>query len=142
MPDPSERPLTVVDVAVHHPTVHPADATVGEVRAFLDGAHVHLALVVDRAGRLLTTLTRTDLEGLDDGAAAREAGTLAGRTVRADRPAEDLPEHLAALGTRRAAVVDRAGVLVGLVCRKRSGAGYCSDDGIRSRRAERGAASL
>ena len=36
-----------------------------------------------------------------------------------------------------AAVVDETGVLVGLVCRKRSGEGYCTDAGIRSKRAER-----
>jgi CBS domain-containing protein len=128
---------TAADVAVHHPTVHPPEATVGDVRAFLAGGHVHLALVVDGTGRLLVTLVREDLEGHPDDARATEAGTLVGRTVPADLPADRLPDRMVAQGARRLAVVDDAGHLVGLVCRKRSGQGWCTDEGIRSKRAER-----
>ena len=130
-------PTTAADVAVHHPTVHPPSATVGEVRAFLAGGHVHLALVVDDGGLLLTTLVREDLVGLEDDEPAARAGRLEGRTVPAALPADDLPDHMLAAGARRLAVVDDGGRLVGLVCRKRSGEGYCTDDGIRSKRAER-----
>ena len=128
---------TAADVAVHHPTVHPADATVGDVRRFLAGGHVHLALVVDGHRRLLATLVRDDLAAYDDTTPAVEAGTLRGRTVPAGLPVERLPEHMLAAGARRLAVVDEVGRLVGLVCRKRSGEGYCTDQGIRSKRAER-----
>ena len=130
-------PTTASDVAVHHPTVHPPSATVGDVRRFLEGTHVHLALVVDEAGRLVSTLVRDDLAAYDDTTPAVEAGTLEGRTVVADLPAELLPDRMLAAGVRRMAVVDEAGRLVGLVCRKKSGDGWCSDAGIASRRAER-----
>ena len=98
---------------------------------------MHLALVVDDDGRLLSTLVRDDLSAYDDQAPAVAAGTLEGRTVRADLPADQLPDRMLAMGARRLAVVDDTGVLVGLVCRKRSGEGYCTDAGIRSKRAER-----
>ena len=130
-------PATAADVAVHHPTVHPPEATVGDVRRFLAGGHVHLALVVDADGRLLSTLVRSDLEGRDDTLAAVHVGTLEGRTVPAELPVDLLPDRMLAVGARRLAVVAAAGLLVGLVCRKRSGEGYCSDEGIRSKRAVR-----
>ena len=128
---------TAADVAVHHPTVHPPSATVGEVREFLAGGHVHLALVVDEGGVLLATVRREDLTGRDDATPAVEVGTLEGRTVPALLPADQLPDHMLAHGARRLAVVDGQGHLVGLVCRKRSGEGWCTDDGIRSKRAAR-----
>jgi hypothetical protein len=40
-------------------------------------------------------------------------------------------------GRRRLAVTDEAGRLLGLLCLKKDGTGYCSDDGIRERAAER-----
>ena len=134
---PTQAQSTAADVAVHHPTVHPPEATVGDVRRFLAGAHVHLALVVDQDGRLVSTLVREDLSGHADDVAATEVGTLAGRTVPAELPVELLPDRMRALGARRVAVVDQAGRLVGLVCRKASGEGYCTDEGIRSKRADR-----
>lgn len=134
---PAAPAATAADVAVHHPTVHPPGATVGDVRAFLSGGHVHLALVVDEHGLLLAAVVREDLEGRDDAEPAAEVGRLEGRTVPAGLAAEALPDHMLAAGARRLAVVDEAGRLVGLVCRKRSGEGYCTDGGIRSKRAER-----
>ncbi len=128
---------TAADVAVHHPTVHPVSATVGDVRRFLAGGHVHLALVVDADRRLLAALVRDDLEGCDEDEPATSAGTLEGRTVPASLDAEELPDRMLAAGARRMAVVDDQGRLVGLVCRKRNGTGYCSDEGIRSKRAQR-----
>ncbi|MBF4160845.1 CBS domain-containing protein [Nocardioides acrostichi] len=130
---------TALDVAVRSPTTHPADATVGDVRTFLAGEHVHLALLVDDAGHLVAAVQRDDLHGLDDAAPASEAADLAGRTVRADLPEPDLAAAFVGGASRRLAVVDDTGRLLGLVCRKRSGHGYCSDAGIRSRRDERAA---
>jgi hypothetical protein len=43
---------------------------------------------------------------------------------------------------RRLAVVDCSGRLLGLLCRKNSGTGYCSDEGIRQRAAKRDDAAL
>lgn len=128
---------TVLDVTVRHPTVHPTTATVDEVREFLTGEHVHLVLIADAAGVLVTTIDRDDLAA-DAAGDVRAAGlgTLEGRTVRADLPLRDLEAVLATAGTRRLAVVDAEGRLVGLVCRKRSGHGFCSDVGISERRTE------
>ena len=39
-------------------------------------------------------------------------------------------------GRRRLAVVDRSGHLLGLLCLKRSGRGFCSDAGVAARAAE------
>ncbi len=130
-------PATAADVAVHRPTVHPPSASVGDVRRFLAGTHVHLALLVDEAGRLVATVMRDDLAAHDDETPAVDVGTLAGRTVTADLPADLLPDRMLAAGVRRMAVVDETGRLVGLVCRKKSGDGWCSDAGVASRRAER-----
>jgi CBS-domain-containing membrane protein len=128
---------TVLDVTVRHPTVHQINATVGEVREFLTGEHVHLVLIVDASGLLLTTIDRDDLAADAAGdVRASEVGTLEGRTVRASLPLNDLDGVLATARTRRLAVVDDVGRLVGLVCRKRSGQGFCSDVGIGERRAE------
>jgi hypothetical protein len=44
-------------------------------------------------------------------------------------------------GRRRLAVVDADGALLGLLCLKASGDGFCSDDGIASRRLASGAVS-
>jgi len=40
-------------------------------------------------------------------------------------------------GRRRLAVVDPGGRLAGLLCRKRSGRGFCSDEGVAARAADR-----
>jgi len=42
-----------------------------------------------------------------------------------------------AAGQRRAAVVDGDGLLLGLLCLKHHGGGFCTDAGVASRRAAR-----
>jgi hypothetical protein len=57
-------------------------------------------------------------------------------------PSDDLYETwnaMVAAGRRRVAVVTDGGRLVGLLCLKRSGRGFCSDAGIRARAEERAA---
>lgn len=127
----------VADAMVTRPKTHAPQSTLAEIRAFFDDDHVHMALIVAPDGRLVTTIERADLSAVLSGTALAAAiGTLAGRTVR---PHDSLAAAAAALllgGRRRLAVVDEMGRLLGLLCAKRDGSGYCSDAGIRSRAAE------
>ena len=119
-------------------TTHQLGASLAEIRRFFKDDHVHLALVVAPDGHLVTTINRADLAaGTAGGTTAAACGTLAGRTVG---PADDLDTVAAWLkhtAQRRAAVVDDSGRLLGLLCLKKTGAGFCSDQDIRDRRQDR-----
>ena len=103
-----------------------------------EGDHVHMALVVATDRRLVTTIERPDIPaGAPASMPAAELGTLIGRTVS---PAAALDAATAGLlreRRRRRAVVDDYGRLLGLLCLKKRGTGYCSDDGIHERAARR-----
>ncbi|GAA1387235.1 hypothetical protein GCM10009613_22480 [Pseudonocardia kongjuensis] len=117
-------------------TCRPA-TTVGQARALFGKPKVHALLLVDDDGLLHAVVERADLAGRADAAPAAPAGRLAGRTVG---PAADLRttwDAMAGEGRRRLAVVDDGGRLLGLLCLKRSGRGFCSDEGIRARERER-----
>lgn len=140
--DPAGRDMTghavtgnrVGDVMVARPRTHHAGCTVAEVRAYLADDHVHMALIVAVDGRLVTTIERSDLaDARSDRAPARALGTLAGRTAAPADPLDAATAVLLRQRRRRLAVVDASGRLLGLLCLKRSGTGYCSDAGIRER---------
>ena len=132
----------VTGLMLRSPIVLAGSEPLDEVRRVFDSSHVHMVLLT-RSGRvgeaLLGTLVRGDLPP----AADRPAGTaltharLEGRTVGAATPAEDARRAMNAAGDRRLAVVDSDGRLLGLLCLKRSGDGFCTDAGVASRRAER-----
>lgn len=138
----SERPAehahgTVAAAALRRPKVLPAAATVGQARAALADDHVHAMPVVE-AGVLLAVVERADLEGVPDATPAALVGRLAGRTVA---PTADLASTwagMAAEGRRRLAVVDTDGALLGLLCLKRHGRGFCSATDVAAREADRG----
>lgn len=96
--------------------------------------HVHMALIVAPNGRLVTTIERPDLTAATSSSTpVAKLGTLIGRTVG---PADPLGAATATLlreRRRRLAVVDDSGRLLGLLCLKKDGTGYCSDEGIRER---------
>jgi CBS domain-containing protein len=120
---------------VHHPKTLPADASVDDVRAELTDDHVHMVLLVE-GKHLRGTVVRDDLEtGLDGRRPAADLARLDGRTLPPTMPAEDARRWLVARGQRRAAVVDADGRLLGLLCLKASGTGFCSDDDVRGRAA-------
>lgn len=133
---------TVMSIALSTPAALPASATVSEVGRYLAGDHVHLALLVEDDRTLVSCVERSDLAATDlpEEAPARALGTTAGRTVRYDAAAATVAARMAREGRRRLAVVDERGRLVGLVCRKRSGTGFCSDEGVDARRVERSSA--
>jgi CBS domain-containing protein len=130
---------TVGDRMLTRPTTHPADATVGEARAFFGDSHKHLMLLV-RDGLLCGTLVRSDIpDGVPDDRAALDVAVLAGRTVAADADVDAVRSTLVTHEMRRIAVVDDAGRLLGLLCLKKHQRGFCSDDDVDDRVAERGA---
>jgi len=97
-----------------------------------------MALIVTMGGVLLTTIERTDLPvGLPPDTPAGELGTLAGRTAGPASPLGPTTAGLLRGRRRRLAIVDECGQLLGLLCLKKDGTGYCSDDGVQARQAER-----
>lgn len=115
------------------PTVHERSTTVDELRAFFRDEHVHLALLVDD-GRLVGTVERADLAREVDGDAPADliAG-LDGRTVRPHVPLSDALEAITRTGRRRLAVTGDDSTLLGLLCLKATGRGFCSDADALSR---------
>lgn len=124
------------------PIVLAASEPLAEVRRVFASSHVHMVLLTDsgRIGeRLLGTLVRDDVPPSGTGSAgtALDHAQLEGRTVHSDLGAEDARRAMQAAGDRRLAVVDDDGRLLGLLCLKRSGDGFCTDAGVASRRAAR-----
>lgn len=129
-------PTRVADAMVTIPKTVSADVTVEEARTAFEDDHVHLLLLVDD-GRLEGTLTRDDLRGQPADAPARTAATTEDRTVRPDAPLGPVHASMVEEGTRRLAVVDAGERLLGLLCLKSDHTGFCDDDGVRARAAER-----
>lgn len=145
-PDTDVAGGTVAGVMLRDPTVLPATATVAEVWSVFARDHVHMVLLTGTGrlgGPLRGTILRGDLDrapaadGPGAGEAALTYARVTGRTVRGDQPAQQALGELLARRLRRAAVVDGAGRLMGLLCVKRSGDGFCSDAGVASRRRAR-----
>ncbi|MCW2819402.1 MAG: hypothetical protein JWR42_2189 [Marmoricola sp.] len=128
---------SVREVMITRPHLHPVTLTVAAARTALQDTHVHLLLLVEDAV-LRGTVTRDDLAGdLRDDDPALGVSRLEGRAVTVHAPLAQVEEDMAARGVRRQAVVDADGHLVGLLCRKRSGTGFCDDDGVAARAADR-----
>jgi len=120
------------------PKVCPPDTSVAQARALFADDHVHALLVVD-GDALLAVVERADLADVPADTPARSCGRLGERVVG---PHEDLPVTSRAMiadGRRRLAVVDSGGTLLGLLCLKRSGRGFCSQADVEAREHERSA---
>ena len=134
-------PATVRDAMLHGPKTLPADGTVADAVAAFAGGHVHMLLLTD-GPTLVGTLVVADLPaGAEAGAAgagpALRHATLDGRTVPPDALVDDALRAMAGRGLRRLAVVGRDGELLGLMCLKRRGDGFCSDEDVASRAGDR-----
>jgi CBS domain-containing protein len=135
-----ERAREVCGAMLSRPVTHAARTTVGELRSFFEDDHVHAALLVD-AGRLVGVVERDDLRlPVGDDEPARAIASLEGRTIGPDASLADACAAMKRDGRRRLAVTDGASVLVGLLCLKRSGLGFCSDDDVLRRRLQQGRA--
>ena len=129
----AERRDTAAAAMVTRPKVHPPSATAGELRAFFADEHVHVALLVEDC-ELVGTVERADLAvPMPDDAPASELASLEGRTIDADVPLRDALTAMRLGGRRRLAVTDADGELLGLLCLKASGRGFCSDEDVAAR---------
>jgi CBS domain-containing protein len=126
----------VGDVMVRHPKLCGTDTTVAQARAHLADDHVH-ALLVTQGGVLVAVVERDDLTGAAPEEPLWLLGRLGDRVVGVDADLAAVSREMDARGRRRLAVVDGRGRLAGLLCRKRSGRGFCSDDGVAARAAAR-----
>lgn len=112
-------------------------ASLDEAAAQLTSSHVHMVLLVDD-DVLVGTLRREDLPPTwSDGQTAMSFSLLDDRTVPPDATLTAAREVMQRAGVRRLAVIDDAGRLLGLLCLKRSGTGFCTDEGVAARAAER-----
>jgi hypothetical protein len=126
----------VADAMVTSPKTCGPKAPLGAVQALFEDDHVHMALIVAADGRLLTTIERPDLAGpVQASALARQFGALAGRTIGPYQSLQYAKAILKRAERRRLAVIDDSGLLIGLLCVKRHGDGFCSDEGVRQRAA-------
>jgi CBS domain-containing protein len=133
--------MTVADAMIHFPKTCRPDTTVDQARLAFADDHVH-ALLVTENDRLLAVVERPDLVGAPAASRARPLGGLAGRTVPPEADLIGVRRDMSATGRRRLAVVDDHGRLLGMLCLKRSGYGFCSDAGVLARAAERSATHL
>src|SRR5690242_10422101 len=116
----------VGDAMVKHPIVHDASTTVAQLRAFFRDDHVHMALLV-HAGKLVAAVERADLAAYHDGTPARQVAHPGIRTIGQHAAVAEAAETMTRSGRRRLAVIGDDGTLLGLLCLKASGNGFCSD---------------
>lgn len=129
---------TVHAVMLTATKTHPRTITVEQARAAFGDDHVHALLIVDHCQRLHSVITRKDLDHNSiEHALAERFGRLEGRLVAADDDAEQTRLMMMRSGVRRLAVTSSEGFLVGLLCLKRTGLGFCSDTDVAARAAER-----
>lgn len=136
-----ESRRTVSEVMVTHPKTMAPEVTVGDVRAVFANDHVHMVLLTE-AGILVGTLVRADLHDAPEDDPALPLAVLSERTIRPSVSADEAGRVLDAAGTRRLAVVDVDGVLLGLLCLKRRRNGFCNDRDVVARSVESESASL
>jgi CBS domain-containing protein len=135
-PGGSVGSAVVADAMISAPKLCRATATVEQVRQLFQDAHVHAALLVDD-GILLAVVERRDLVSAHDGGeAALGRGSVRDRVVRPGQPLVRTWVQMVTSGQRRLAVVDADDRLLGLLCLKRSGTGFCSDRDVRARRVD------
>lgn len=130
------RGSTVAEAMLPTPTVLGPAATVADVRTFFQRERVHLAIVADGLGTVLTTLVRDDVAGVDDAVPAVDVGRWRDRWVDPDESVEPVRERMVRDGVRRLVVVDEDRRLLGLLCLKRRLTGFCSSDDVAARRSD------
>ena len=119
------------------PTVHRSSTTVAQLREFFGDDHVHMALLVE-GQKLVGTIERTHLTSrLSAETPASTIARLEGRTISPDATLFEAFSAMRHSGRRRLAVTSDDSTLLGLLCLKASGLGFCSDADIANRRCTR-----
>lgn len=130
---------TVAEAMVTIAKTWPCTTTAAQARAVFENPKVQMMLLTDD-GVLVGAVLREDLDpALPDTAPVLGVATLQDRTVTADLPIPSALDRMAAHGLRRLAVVDDDSRLLGLLCLKRDRTGFCTDQGVAARAAERAA---
>jgi predicted transcriptional regulator len=116
-----------------HPTVHRPSTTVAQLRAFFSDDHVHMALLVE-GQKLVGTIERADLTSrLSAETPASTIARLEGRTVSPDATVAAAFTAMTRAGRRRLAGASDDSTVLGLLCLKASGLGFCSDADVANR---------
>ena len=138
MGSPITRPRqTVAGAMLTTPKTHGLEITVLDAEAAFADAHVHM-LLLTRGDALHGTLVRADLEPRPDPRRpVIEMATLADRTIGPDQHIDEALQLLIRGQTRRLAVTDSDGRLLGLLCLKRALNGFCNKSDVLARRDER-----
>jgi len=126
---------TVADAMIRYPKICGPETTVAQVREQFRDDHVHAVLVVDN-GKLVAVVERPDISAAPPDLPARLLGKLGDRVTKPDADLE-ATRHTMVERRRRLAVIDDNGLLLGLLCLKRSGLGFCSDADVQARADER-----
>lgn len=127
---------TVADGMIRAPKVCGPESTVAQARDILRNDHVHAVLITEGAD-LVSVVERPDLDTRPANLPARLTGRLDGRVIGPDADLEAVRRSMRNTGRRRLAVIDEHGRLLGLLCLKRTGRGFCSDTDVRARADER-----
>jgi CBS-domain-containing membrane protein len=127
------RAVTAANAMIASPKVLSADASVSDVRRLFEDDHVVMVLLAE-GDSLLGTLLREDVpDTFPASGLALPLSTTTGRIVLPTEPIAAVLRRLQEADTRRLAVVDGAGRLLGLVCLKRSRTGFCRDADVAAR---------
>ena len=117
--------LTAADVVHTRFSALAADATVAQVRDwFAASSHRRMAFLADH-GRYVGSLTRDDLGGDIDPNSSAARIARPGPTIAPDATAHTGYELATATGALRVPVVDRDGMLMGVVAVTDDLAGFC-----------------
>ena len=131
--DAAGKPQTVADAMIQAPKTSGPEAAVRDMKALFENDKVHAVLIVD-GDVLLAVVERSDLDqSTSDEASALSVGRLSGRVVTGDHSLQAAHRWMTGSCARRLAVVDEDGRLVGLLCLKRDGRGFCSSADLQSR---------
>lgn len=124
---------TVADAMITIPQISGVGITVADARHALADTHVHM-LLLTRDGVLHGTLVREDLRPeLDPRRPAVALALLTGRTIGPDRSLDEARRLIDQQMSRRLAVTDRAGMLLGLLCLNRTRQRYCTEADVLAR---------
>lgn len=127
---------TVADAMIHVPKVCDPTTTIAQAHVLFRNDHVHALLIID-GGRLLSVVERRDLDLRPSRLPAHLAGRIHGRVIAPDTDLSSAWRSMTNAQRRRLAVIDEHARLLGLLCLKRTGRGFCSDTDVRARAAER-----